>query len=442
MMEFIMPSLGADMEDGTLAEWRKQPGDTVKRGDIIADVETQKGLIEIEVFDEGVIDQLLLEEGEKVPVGTVMALIRLKGETETTTAPAAATVATPPTADTVAPPVAAPMATSAAPERHPIQEKPMHAKAHQNGGHHRIKVSPLARVIAQKNHLDLHEIHGSGPGGAIIRKDVEEVLAHTGVVKAPIDAPTHAAPAEVEAPAKQPMPSKADVPKPAPALKPAAAGDAIRMAIASAMSKSKREIPHYYLEKRIDMTNAVSWLQETNKKRSLKERIMMPALLIKAVASALDDVPQLNAVWDDGLQIKDEINVGFVVALRSGGIVVPAIHSADSKSVDEIMVALNDLIPRAKALKLRSSELSDSTITLTSLGEGAADKVFGIIYPPQVAIVGFGGLSDQPFARNGMLGIAPVIEATLAGDHRASDGLTGSRFLTSLNNHLQNPGLL
>jgi pyruvate dehydrogenase E2 component (dihydrolipoamide acetyltransferase) len=220
------------------------------------------------------------------------------------------------------------------------------------------------------------------------------------------------------------------------------AGDAIRMAIAAAMSKSKREIPHYYIEKRIDMSKALAFLQDMNRQRSPQKRIMMPALLIKAVARALDDVPQLNAVWEGGLQLKEEINIGFVVALRSGGIIVPAVLRADVKSVEEIMDALNDLIPRAKALKLHSSELSDSTITLTSLGDGTADKVFGIIYPPQVAIVGFGGISDQAVARDGMLGIAPVMVATLAGDHRASDGLTGSRFLSSLNQHLQNPAAL
>jgi pyruvate dehydrogenase E2 component (dihydrolipoamide acetyltransferase) len=169
---------------------------------------------------------------------------------------------------------------------------------------------------------------------------------------------------------------------------------------------------------------------------------LIAALLIKAVAKSLVDYPDLNAVWEDGLQRKKEINIGFVVSLRGGGIIVPAIHNADSKTVEEIMEALNDIIPRARAMKLRSSELSDSTITITNMGEGGADVVYGIIYPPQVAIIGFGSSSEQPFAENGMVGVRTVLNATLAGDHRATDGLVGSDFLATLNKNLQNPELL
>ena len=220
------------------------------------------------------------------------------------------------------------------------------------------------------------------------------------------------------------------------ALTPA---ESIRLAVAAAMSKSNREIPHYYLEKRVDMSNAMAWMKEVNKERPIKQRLLPAALFIKAVASSLDEVSELNAIWENGLQLKNEINIGFVVSLRTGGIIVPAILQADAKSVDEIMEALNDIIPRARALKLRSSELSDSTITITNLGEGSADKVFGVIYPPQVAIIGFGNITEQAFAENGMLGIRPVVDITLAGDHRATDGITGSRFLGSLNKYLQNP---
>lgn len=414
MIRFTMPSLGADMEDGVLAEWRKQPGETVQRGDIIADVETQKGLIEVEVFEEGVLAEWLVKEGQKVPVGTVMALIRPEGE---------------------APQVQ---------EREAAAERPAHAAAIG----HRIKVSPLARRMAELHHVSLEGLHGSGSEGAIVRRDIEAALEQAARAADAVE-PVAVAPAAVPAPPPQtPLkaatPAEAETPAapvPGPAS-PSSPGDAMRAAIAAAMSKSNREIPHYYLERRIDMTRAQSWLQDQNKSRSARERILMPALLVKALAAALDQVPQLNAVWNNGLQLRDAINVGFVVALRNGGIIVPAIHHADTLSVAEIMDKLNDLIPRARTMKLRSSELSDSTITMTSLGENTADKVFGIIYPPQVAIVGFGALSDQPFARNGMLGIAPVMVATLAGDHRATDGLTGSRFLAALNEHLQNPDAL
>jgi pyruvate dehydrogenase E2 component (dihydrolipoamide acetyltransferase) len=218
--------------------------------------------------------------------------------------------------------------------------------------------------------------------------------------------------------------------------------EAVRTAIAAAMSKSKREIPHYYLEKKIDITQALAWLTASNQEKSVQERLLPVVLLIKATAKALTAFPELNAVWDNGLQLKKEIHIGFVVSLRNGGIIVPAIHNADIKSLDEIMADLNDIIPRARALKLRSSELSDATITVTNIGDSGADVIFGVIYPPQVAIIGFGSISEQPFAEKGMLGIRTSIFVTLAGDHRATDGLTGSRFLLDLNNYLQNPATL
>ena len=393
MIEFKMPSLGADMEDGTLREWKVKPGDRVHRGDIIADVETMKGIIEIEVFDEGIVEKLLIKEDEKVPVGTVMAWIK----------PLAAEAETKPPAPKVV-----------APELHPIEEKIPPATP-VVPSHEGIRASPLAKRIAAENHLDLSTVHGTGEGGAITREDVEKAIAGR----------------DIKLPPKAPE-----------AAPPAVSTESIRMAVAAAMSKSNREIPHYYLEIAIDMSKAMAWLAEANRQRSVQKRLLPVVLLIKAVAKSLREFPDLNATWEGGLQRKKDINIGFVVSLRTGGLVVPAIHRADEKSLDEIMEALNDLIPRARALKLRSSELSESTITLTNLGDGGADAVFGVIYPPQVAIVGFGGIAEQPFAENGMVGVRPVLHATLAGDHRATDGLTGSRFLAALKNHLQKPETL
>ena len=380
MIEFQMPSLGADMEDGTLIEWKKKPGDVVKRGDIIAEVETQKGLIEIEVFDEGSIAELLIQEGTKVPVGTKMALIQ-------------------PSTIEAEKPI----------ELHPIMEKISEPIIEEKTDKVPIKASPLAKKMAQENHIDLSKIIGTGPDGAITKEDIDASIKQSET-------------AETE---------KINTPS-----------EAIRMAVAAAMSKSNREIPHYYLEKKIDMTKALAWLQEANKQRTVANRLLPVVLFIKAMAKSLKEVPDLNAVWENGLLQKTEINIGFVVSLRNGGIIVPAIPQSDTKNADEIMTALNDLIPRARALKLRSSELSSSTITLTNLGDAGADSVFGIIYPPQVAIVGLGTITEQPFAENGMLGIRSLANVTLAGDHRATDGLTGSRFLSSLDKNLQNPEAL
>ena len=380
MIEFQMPSLGADMEDGTLIEWKKKPGDIVKRGDIIAEVETQKGLIEIEVFDEGSIAELLIQEGAKVPVGTKMALIQ-------------------PNAVEAEKPI----------ELHPIMEKISEPIIEEKTDTISIKASPLAKKMAQENHIDLSKIIGTGPDGAITKEDIDASIKQSET-------------AETE---------KISTPS-----------EAIRMAVAAAMSKSNREIPHYYLEKKIDMTKALAWLQEANKQRTVDNRLLPVVLFIKAMAKSLKEVPDLNAVWENGLLQKTEINIGFVVSLRNGGIIVPAIPQSDTKNANEIMAALNDLIPRARALKLRSSELSSSTITLTNLGDAGADTVFGIIYPPQVAIVGLGTITEQPFAENGMVGIRSLANVTLAGDHRATDGLTGSRFLSSLDKNLQNPEAL
>ena len=387
MIEFLMPSLGADMEAGTLVEWRKKPGDTVKRGDIIAEVETQKGLIEIEVFDEGIIGELLIKEGAKIPVGTVMALIN-------------------PSGNELKKKEITPEQTAIAIQ--PTEEKTIEKVREEKSEARTIKASPLAKRMAAENIIDLSQIQGTGEEGAITKEDVENAIAQKEII---------AKSEEKNIPQVQ----------------------AIRSAVAAAMSKSNREIPHYYLEKRIDMTKALAWLGETNHKLPIQKRLLPAALLIKSVAQSLVDFPNLNASWDNGLQLKKEINIGFVVSLRGGGIIIPTIHNANLKNTSEIMEALNDIIPRARAMKLRSSDLSDSTITITSLGEGGADVVFGVIYPPQVAIIGFGGSSQQAVVENGMLGIRHVFTVTLAGDHRATDGLTGSDFLVTLNKHLQNP---
>ncbi|WP_367754203.1 dihydrolipoamide acetyltransferase family protein [Flavobacterium sp. WC2430] len=390
MIKFQMPSLGADMEDGTLIEWKIKPGDKVQRGDIIAEVETQKGLIEIEVFDEGTVSELLVKEGSKVPIGTVMALIQ--------------------SSKTALDQNEEKIIKEKGIDLQPIEEKTTAQIPVKEEIRMAIKASPLARRIAEENNISLSQIKGTGPEGAITREDVEQFILQNKQPKTAI------------------LTDKSNVQT-----------VAIRAATAAAMSKSNREIPHYYLEKKIDVTKTLSWLKELNKNRAVEQRLLPVVLFLKAVAQSLKDFPDLNAIWDNGLQPKKDINIGFVVALRTGGIMVPALHEVDLKNCDEIMETLNDIIPRARALKLRSSDLSDSTITITNIGEGGADSVYGIIYPPQVAIIGFGAIAEYPFAENGMIGIRSTVSVTLAGDHRATDGLTGSRFLQTINKHLQNP---
>ena len=388
MIEFRMPSLGADMESGFLREWRVQTGEPVKRGDIIAEVETQKGIIEIEVFDEGIVGDHLISIDEKVPVGTLMTYILSPEEAKA--------------------------GLSITPERK--QELPVDAVAEAKAEErtakppaHHLRASPLARKIAREKGIDLTAVKGTGPDGAITREDVEHLAEDNGEEK--------------------PRAEKT-------------AAENIRMAVAAAMSRSNREIPHYYLQTKVDMSAALSWLAQTNKQRTVKDRLLPVVLYIKAVARALEQVPDLNAWWENGLQRKKDIHIGFVVSLRTGGVIVPAIHDVGSKSLDEVMTCLSDIIPRTRTLKLRSSELADSTITITNLGEGAVESVFGVIYPPQVALVGFGGVRDEPWADKGMLGVRPVLTVTLSADHRASDGNTGSRLLKLLKDFLTKPETL
>lgn len=385
-----MPSLGADMADGTLVQWLKGPGEPIKRGDIIAVVDTEKGAIEIEVFEDGVLDKIVVGTGEKVPVGTVLALIRGTGPEPHPSGPPGPMATPPPAprAPTVPPPIVA------APER---------------GG--RARVSPAARALASQLGVDLATLHGTGSQGAVTLDDVR-----------------HAAAGKKEAAG-------------APAA--TALRGSMRSAIAAAMARSKREIPHYYLSTTIDMTAALRWLRSENEKRPMTDRLLAIALHVKAVARALQDVPELNGHWIDGAFRKGTgIHVGLAIALRGGGLVAPAVHDADQMDVGSLMHHISDLVARARAGSLRSSELSDPTSTVTSLGEQGVDAAFGIIYPPQVALIGFGRISDRPWVVAGQVEPRPLVTATLAADHRASDGHRGSLFLSAIDRLLQTPETL
>jgi pyruvate dehydrogenase E2 component (dihydrolipoamide acetyltransferase) len=214
----------------------------------------------------------------------------------------------------------------------------------------------------------------------------------------------------------------------------------MRRVIAAAMARSKREIPHYYLSTTMDMSRAMSWLAAENSKRPVTRRLLYSVLLLKAVALAAREVPEMNGSWMDGaFRPGDGIHVGVAISLRQGGLINPAIHDVDKKNLDELMEHMLDLVNRARTGHLRSSELSDGTITVTNLGEQGVEGVFGVIYPPQVALVGFGKITERPVAKDGMVGVRQVIEATLSADHRASDGHRGGRFLLAVDRLLQEP---
>jgi len=214
----------------------------------------------------------------------------------------------------------------------------------------------------------------------------------------------------------------------------------MRSAIAAAMSRSKREIPHFYLDTTIDMSRAIGWLEQANLERPVSGRILYGVLLMKSVALALNKTPELNGFWIDGrLQPSEAFHIGWAISLRGGGLIAPAIHDADRKSLDELMEAMRDLVKRARAGGLRSSELSDATITVTSLGEQGPESVFGVIHPPQLALIGFGGLVRRPIAVEDAVAVHPAIKVSLSADHRASDGHRGGLLLKRIDQLLQSP---
>jgi pyruvate dehydrogenase E2 component (dihydrolipoamide acetyltransferase) len=394
MADFVMPSLGADMESGVLLEWRVKPGDAVARGDIVAVVDTSKAEVEVEIFEDGVIDRLLVEEGTRVPVGAPLASLR---EAPATPAP----VPTPPAepiepAEAVEPAEATPVPP--APVASPLTPEPPTPE-------HRPRVSPLARRTAEQLGVDLDAVKGSGASGAIARADVERAAHPTGLTEGSADREA-----------------------------------AMRQAIGALMSRSKREIPHYYLQRDVDMSQALAWLEGRNLERAVGDRLLPSVLLIGAVAKAAAETPSLNGFWVDGsFHPADGVHLGIAISLRGGGLIAPALHDADRKGLDQLMAELSDLVRRGRAGRMRSSEMSDPTITVTNLGEKGADLVHGVIYPPQVALVGFGGVRVRPWAVDGMIGSRPIVTATLAADHRASDGHTGSRFLALIDRYLQRP---
>ena len=385
-----MPSLGADMEAGTLVQWLIKPGDHVKHGDIIAVVETQKGAIEIETFQTGVIEKFLVDVGTKVPVGTPLAEIRAEGEARRAAGAAALPlVAAPPKAPPVPPPAAAPGA----------------------------RASPAARRLAEQRGIDLSTVSGTGPEGAITYADVEARLGAAG------------APAPAAAPEK----------KRAPTLNL----DAMRTAIAAAMARSKREIPHYYLEHQVDVTACEQWLAQKNAALPPDSRLLIGALALKAVALACRRFPAFNGFYrDNKFELAKAVHVGVAIAIRGGGLAAPALHDADQLSLDDLMTRMRDLVQRTRAGRIRSSEIADPTITVSSLGERGVEALYGIIYPPQVAIVGFGKVVQRPWVIDGAIGPRSVVTMTLAADHRVSDGHGGALFLAEIGRLLQEPDKL
>ncbi len=473
-----MPSLGADMDSGTLVEWLVHEGDTVHRGDPIAVVDTDKSAIEVESFDDGVVRELLVAPGTKVAVGTPLASLAPLGvaeaaeaaETQSKTAPRrrragevgkARGPAPPPRIPEPRTPTTAPVHAAAPPLRHHAAELGVDLTKVSGTGphgqvtradvdraarvtsaptegaatdertatdtavgadHRRLRVSPYARRLARELGVDLTRVRGTGRGGSVRAEDVLGAGAPAG------DAPreTGAPPPET---ARETAPPPATVSATGP-----------RATIAALMSRAKREIPHYYVATTVDLGALQEWLRRTNRERPVRERIVPAAALLKATALALRQHPELNGFWTDGrFEAGQDVHLGVAVSVRGGALVAPAIHRTADLELPEVMAALRDLVARARAGRLRRAELADPTFTVTDLGDQGVEEVIGVIYPPQVALLGVGRIVERPWADGAMIGVRPTVRLTLSGDHRATDGATGARFLNTLERLLQQP---
>ena len=483
MAEFVMPSLGADMDEGTVVEWLVKVGDVVHRGDIVAVVDTTKSAIEVEIFSDGLVEALLVEPGTTVPVGTPLARLAPVGAVAPTPpagassgAPAAAAPRPRLEGEEPQPPVASPIVRHLAHERGvdlaslrgsgpngvitradvdaasavpgAVPEAPAvpsdaaeprelvePAAAPPQAVPGRVRVSPLARRRAADLGIEAAALVGTGPGGAVTAADVQRAAAAVAAEPAaPPDKPAHRDRRSIRRVAAE------TVAEPSAAQQAAARAAAMRQTIANLMSRSKREIPHYYLQETIDVAAADAFVHRYNAQADLSQRILPAVVLLKAAALAVHAVPEMNGFVIDGrFERSEHVHLGVAVSLRGGGLVAPAIHDADTLPLPELMARLKDLVARTRAGRLRGSEMSDPTITVTNLGDQGSELVHGVIYPPQVALVGFGRVVQRPWAVDGMLAVRPVVTVTLAADHRVSDGHRGGRYLAAVADLLSRP---
>lgn len=384
---FRMPSLGADMETGTLVEWLIQPGDIVRRGDVVAVVETQKGAIEIESFESGPVLGLIAKVGQTVPVGEPLAQIGEPGiDVSAAEMPAAKSVTSPDQSGTI----------SAVSDAVP--------RSFTGAG-----ASPAARVAAQKAGIDLATISGSGPGGAVVLADIKTAQQTATLPTSGISG----------------------------------GQTQMRQAVAAAMVRSKREIPHFYVSHKIETQTVSDWLALRNVDHPPEKRVLLSAVFVKAAMLAAGAVSVVNGHFVDGqFTPADRFNAGVAIALRGGGLIAPALENVDVMTLDDVMAGMRDLVTRARSGRLRSSELTRGTLTISSLGDGGAEAMAGIIFPPQVALLTVGSPLVRPWVVDGIVQPREVTEFILSADHRVCDGRQASKFLTHLQDLLLTPEAL
>ena len=427
MPQVFMPRLSDTMTEGTVSTWTKGVGERVEKGDVIAEIETDKATMELEAYDTGVLEQILVGVGTTVPIGEVIAVIG-DGTGATSGAPAAA--AAPPAATSPAAPPAAAPTPAAPPAPAPVSLKDASAGSWANGN--QVKASPLARALARDAGLDLGTVRGSGPGGRIVRADVQDAVAALGT----------------SGPARG---TSAGIAASAPVL-PAGVDDVeiplnnVRKITARRLVESMQQAPHFYLTRVIAADELVAARARINvglaavaPADTTAPKISVNDLVVKAVAVALRAHPEVNVSFGgDKLIRHGRIHVGVAVALPDG-LIVPVIRDADTLTVTQISAQTRDLAGRARAGKLKPEEFTGSTFSVSNLGMFGVDHFTAVINPPEAAILAVGATKQEPVVRSGQVVVGHTMRVTLSIDHRALDGATGAKFLVDLAALLENP---
>jgi pyruvate dehydrogenase E2 component (dihydrolipoamide acetyltransferase) len=424
-VDVMMPKLSDTMEEGKILRWVKKPGDRVAIGDVLAEVETDKANMELEAYDEGVLAELRVEEGESAPVGAVIAVLAEAGEA--TAPPSAEKPAEPaPAGERPASPSPKPEPEPAPAPREPRRPTLVRREAPEPRSVERVKASPLARRIAAEKGVDLAAIAGSGPGGRIVEKDVEAAARAGG-----------AAPEPKRAAEPRPAPTKPSAPE------PVAGGrvelSRIRRTTAKRMGEAKREIPHFYASADIAMDEAVRLKEALVALEAEYADLTYTHILVKAAGLALRRVPELNGSYDgDAMVLHDAVNVGVATAIDDG-LVVPVIRNCDREPLAAIARQARGLLERARSGRFAGDDLSGGTFTLSNLGMFPVSQFAAVINPPQAAILAVGAIREVPVVQDGAVVPGRTMTVTLSCDHRIIDGVLAARFLRELKTLLENP---
>ncbi|MGY4570584.1 MULTISPECIES: pyruvate dehydrogenase complex dihydrolipoamide acetyltransferase [Bradyrhizobium] len=446
-INILMPALSPTMEKGNLAKWLKKEGDKVKSGDVIAEIETDKATMEVEAVDEGTIAKILVPEGtQDVPVNDVIAVMAGDGEDVKAAASAgggaapAAKPAEAPKPAAQAAPVAAP-APAAAPAPKPATAAPQAAApAAQANGHARVFSSPLARRLAKEAGIDLARIIGTGPHGRVIARDVDEAKSGKGL-KAPAAAP--AGPSIAPS-----MSDKQILALFEPGSYEVVPHDGMRRTIAQRLTASVQNVPHFYLTIDCDIGKLLAAREEINaaapkdKEKKPLYKISVNDFVIKAMAVALQKIPNCNVSWTEGGMLKHKhSDVGVAVAMP-GGLITPIIRKAETKTLSTISNEMKDFAARARARKLKPEEYQGGTTAVSNLGMYGINHFTAVINPPHASILAVGTSEERPVVRGGKIEIAHMMSVTLSCDHRAIDGALGAELIGAFKQLIENPVMM